>query len=99
MCASQLQPKDEQMKIGPRIALTTGLYLAIASCAFAQASPDPSRWICRNLSDSGGFVNQGESIFGSQVCTPKPQAAPQTSPAPAVATASPQVRQPVVVAN
>jgi hypothetical protein len=43
-------------------------------------SPDPSKWMCRNLADSGGFLYQGETIFGAQACRPIPQAAPATSP-------------------
>jgi hypothetical protein len=88
--------KDEQMKIGPRTALIAGLYLALASGVFAQTSqsPDPSKWTCRNLSDSGGFVNQGETIIGSQACVPRPQTLAQAPPATASATvASPQVQQ------
>jgi hypothetical protein len=86
------------MKIGPRITLTTGLWLALASSGFAQGSqsPDPSKWTCRNLSDSGGFVNQGETIFGSQVCTPKPQASLQASPTTTSAPAAPPKAQPPV---
>jgi hypothetical protein len=86
------------MNRGPKTTLIIGLYLAFASGVFAQSaqSPDPSKWTCRNLAESGGFVNQGETIFGSQVCTPKPQTSPQPSPAAtSVAASSPQVQQPV----
>jgi hypothetical protein len=48
--------------------------LMLSSSASAQ-SPDPSKWMCRNLADSGGFVYQGESVFGNQACRPIPQAA------------------------
>jgi len=82
------------MKSGRQVALTTGLWLALASSAFAQG-PDPSKWTCRNLSDSGGFVNQGETIFGSQVCTPKLQTSPPASPA---VTSAPQVQRPAAQA-
>lgn len=47
----------------------------LSSVASAQ-SPDPSKWMCRNLADSGGFVYQGETIFGTQACRPIPQSAP-----------------------
>jgi hypothetical protein len=49
--------------------------LLFSSVAFAQ-SPDPSKWMCRNLSDSGNFTYQGETIFGTEACRPIPQAAP-----------------------
>jgi hypothetical protein len=64
--------------------------LALSSVTSAQ-NPDPSKWMCRNLADSGGFLYQGESVFGTQACRPIPQAATATS-APSVATtaAAPQ---------
>jgi hypothetical protein len=64
-----------------------------SGAAFAQAqSPDPSKWMCRNLADSGGFIYQGETAFGPQACRPIPQAAqdPQlqaATPAPAAVPA------------
>jgi hypothetical protein len=48
--------------------------LIFANIASAQ-DPDRSKWMCRNLADSGGFVYQGESVFGPQACRPIPQAA------------------------
>jgi hypothetical protein len=48
--------------------------VACSSMATAQ-SPDPSKWMCRNLADSGGFTYQGETIVGTQACRPIPQAA------------------------
>ena len=48
--------------------------LAFSSVATAQ-NPDPSKWMCRNLADSGNFAYQGETIFGTQACRPIPQAA------------------------
>ena len=60
----------------------------VPSVASAQ-SPDPSKWMCRNLADSGGFTYQGESIFGTQACRPIQQAPPAASIAPA-AVATPQ---------
>jgi hypothetical protein len=53
--------------------------VAFSSIASAQ-SPDPSKWMCRNLTDSGGFTYQGETIFGTQACRPIPQAT--AAPAP-----------------
>ena len=53
--------------------------LMLSSVASAQ-SPDPSKLMCRNISESGGFVYQGETIFGSQACRPIQQAA-QAAPA------------------
>ena len=47
--------------------------LALSSVASAQ-NPDPAKWMCRNLADSGGFVYQGESVFGNVGCRPIPQA-------------------------
>src|SRR5277367_4462933 len=55
--------------------------LAFSNVVSAQ-SPDPSKWMCRNLADSGGFTYQGETIFGTQACRPVPQAAPAASAAP-----------------
>jgi hypothetical protein len=52
--------------------------LMLSSVAAAQ-SPDPSKWMCRNISESGGFVYQGETIFGSQACRPIPQAVSATT--------------------
>lgn len=49
--------------------------LILSSVASAQ-SPDLSKWMCRNLSDSGGFTYQGETVFGTQACRPIPQASP-----------------------
>jgi hypothetical protein len=62
--------------------------LMLSSMASAQ-SPDPSKWMCRNLSESGGFLYQGETIFGSQACRPIQQTAPAAEPAaPAESTPS-----------
>jgi hypothetical protein len=47
--------------------------------------------MCRNLADSGGFVYQGESIFGTQACRPIQQAAAvPTAPTAANVAATPQ---------
>lgn len=48
--------------------------LAYATVACAQ-NPDPSKWMCRNVSESGGFVYQGETVFGTQACRPIQQTA------------------------
>ncbi len=62
--------------------------LMLSSMASAQ-SPDPSKWMCRNLSESGGFLYQGETIFGSQACRPIQQTAPAAAAAaPAASTPS-----------
>ena len=69
--------------------------LALSSVASAQ-NPDPGKWMCRNLADSGGFVYQGETIFGSQACRPIPQAATAPS-APPAANSTPQENTPASV--
>jgi hypothetical protein len=67
------------------------LSLLIFSGVAAAQNPDPSKWMCRNLSESGGFAYQGESVFGTQACRPIQQAAPAASAAPvAVATPPPE---------
>jgi hypothetical protein len=60
-----------------KMSAATVLYIALVPVIFAQ-NPDPSKWMCRNLDDSGGFVYQGETIFGSQACRPVPQVSAQT---------------------
>jgi Protein of unknown function (DUF2846) len=71
-------------------AAVVSALLMLAGVASAQ-NPDPSKWMCRNLADSGGFFYQGETVFGSQACRPilqtpataQPQAATsKTSPTP-----------------
>jgi hypothetical protein len=59
--------------------VTAILSLLILSGVASAQSPDPSKWMCRNLSDSGGFTYQGETIFGTQACRPIPQAQPVAS--------------------
>ncbi|MGB8838670.1 MAG: hypothetical protein WCC67_18115, partial [Candidatus Acidiferrales bacterium] len=66
-----------------RTAIAILAMLAASGVASAQ-NPDPSKWMCRNIADSGGFVYQGESVFGTAACRPIPQAAP--TPAPVSAT-------------
>ena len=71
-------------------ASTIILSLLIFSTAASAQSPDPNKWMCRDLADSGGFTYQGETIFGKLACRPVQEAAPKTqevastpSPAPA----------------
>ena len=61
-------------------SITAILCLLVFSGATGAQSPDPSKWMCRNLADSGNFAYQGETVFGTQACRPISQAA---APAPA----------------
>ena len=66
------------------------LFTAIAVTSFAQTiqTPDPKKWMCRDLAESGNFIYQGETVFGKQACRPIPQAPvqqPAATPAPQVA--------------
>jgi hypothetical protein len=70
--------------------VTAILSLVMLSSVASAQSPDPSKWMCRNLADSGGFTYQGEAIFGTQACRPIPQAAPTTAAAPVTAGAPKQ---------
>ena len=71
--------------------VTAILSLLMFSGVVSAQSPDPSKWMCRNVADSGGFVYQGETIFGTQACRPTPQTATATvAPAAANVTAAPQ---------
>jgi hypothetical protein len=68
--------------------------LFIFSGVASAQSPDPAKWMCRNLSDSGNFAYQGETIFGTQACRPIPQAASvqvaaSTEPRPDAAMTTP----------
>jgi hypothetical protein len=93
---SHLSEDEMEMKRGLKIAAVTAVYLVLASGTFAQTAqnPDPSKWMCRNLADSGGYVYQGETIFGSQACRPIPQASTQAQAATSPTTvASTQVQQ------
>jgi hypothetical protein len=58
------------------------LCMMVFSNVVSAQSPDPAKWMCRNLADSGGFTYQGETIFGTEACRPIPQAAPAASAAP-----------------
>jgi hypothetical protein len=64
--------------------ITAILGLLVFSGVANAQNPDPAKWMCRNIAESGGFVYQGESVFGSQACRPIPQAAAATV-APAAA--------------
>ena len=75
--------------------VTAILSLLIFSSVASAQSPDPSKWMCRNLSDSGGFTYQGESIFGTQACRPIPQAAPANRQDAGMATVASSVTAPV----
>jgi hypothetical protein len=78
--------------------LTTVLSLFMLSgVAYAQ-SPDSSKWMCRNLSESGGFTYQGETVFGNQACRPITQAAPASSSA-SVAASTPKQASMVVATS
>src|SRR5271156_5443960 len=70
--------------------VTAVVSLLILSGVASAQSPDPSKWMCRNLSDSGNFAYQGETIFGAQACRPVPQAQPVAAPPATVAPAQPQ---------
>jgi hypothetical protein len=71
------------------------LSLAVFSSMASAQTPDPARWMCRNLSESGGFTYQGETIFGTQACRPSAQAASQTqSVAPTFTTVASAQAQP-----
>jgi hypothetical protein len=80
-----------------RTAIAILSLLAFSGVASAQ-NPDPAKWMCRNLADSGGFVYQGETIFGAQACRPLTQAATPPSALPAVNSAAmPQENTPASV--
>ncbi len=61
--------------------ITAILCVLVFSGKASAQNPDPSKWMCRNVAESGGFVYQGESVFGTQACRPIPQAA-AAAPAP-----------------
>lgn len=83
------------------------LTLLIFSSVASAQNPDPSKWMCRNLADSGNFMYQGETMFGSQACRPIPQTAPVVAlvaaAAPrqdaAIATVSDSVAAPVATTS
>jgi hypothetical protein len=67
------------------------LFLAFGPAALAQPAqaPDPSKWMCRNLAESGNFIYQGETVFGTQACRPIPQAPPVAPKSEAPTEAAP----------
>ena len=66
--------------------VTATLTLLMFSGVAGAQNPDPSKWMCRNLSESGGFLYQGETIFGSQACRPISQTAPAAAAPPSATT-------------
>ena len=74
--------------------LTVTLTLFMFSGVASAQNPDPSKWMCRNLSESGGFLYQGETIFGSQACRAIQQAAPTASAAPTATSPATTVLEP-----
>jgi hypothetical protein len=72
--------------------------MVFSSVASAQ-SPDPSKWMCRNLADSGGFTYQGETIFGTQACRPITQTASAPPVAAPVAAVPPRQEASMAVVN
>jgi hypothetical protein len=70
-----------------KTVIATLFLLMVSSVASAQ-NPDPAKWMCRNLADSGGFLYQGETIFGTQACRPIPHATTVASAAAAAAGAA-----------
>jgi hypothetical protein len=77
--------------------VTATLTLLMFSGVASAQNPDPSKWMCRNLSESGGFLYQGETIFGPQACRPIQQAAPAANAASS-ATETPKPDAPETVA-
>jgi hypothetical protein len=53
-----------------------GLFFLLCSSIASGQNPDPSKWMCRDLSQSGGFLYEGETIFGKLACRPVPQVPP-----------------------
>lgn len=83
---------------------TAVLSLLLLSTATAAQNPNPSKWTCRNLSDSGGFVNPDETIFGTLACrpvsqTPAAPAQPSTPPTPSAQPSAPPVQPAPVAAS
>jgi hypothetical protein len=60
-------------------AILSALAFAVLATAVHAQNPDASKWMCRNISESGGFVYQGESVFGTQACRPIQQSAPNAA--------------------
>lgn len=49
------------------------LILAGVCKAQTEQTPDPTKWMCRELAESGNFTYEGETVFGKQACRPIPQ--------------------------
>lgn len=62
---------------------TAVLSLLVFSGTAAAQNPDPSKWTCRNLSESGGYVAPDETIFGTVACRPISQAPAASAQPPA----------------
>jgi hypothetical protein len=62
--------------------ILTALALSALATAVHAQNPDPTKWMCRNVSETGGYVYQGETIFGTQACRPIQQSRPATSQSP-----------------
>lgn len=84
---------------------TAVLSLLLFSTVAAAQNPDPSKWTCRNLSDSSGPVNPDETIFGTLACRPVSKnsttpaqsstpAQPSTPPAPSAQPPTPSAQPP-----
>jgi hypothetical protein len=75
---------------------TAVLALLLFATAAAAQNPDPSKWTCRNLSDSGGFVDPDETIFGTLACRPVSQApaTPAQPPTPSSQPSTPSTQPP-----
>ena len=67
----KIKQNEEEMK-----TVTATLTLLMFSGVASAQNPDPSKWMCRNLSESGGFLYQGETVFGSQACRAIQQVGP-----------------------
>src|SRR5208282_4734967 len=63
-----------------KTVIAISILLMLSSAASAQ-NPDASKWMCRNLADSGGFIYEGETVFGNQACRSSQPAAQIVSPA------------------
>jgi hypothetical protein len=64
--------------------ILSALALSVLAASAHAQNPDPSKWMCRDTSESGGFVYQGETVFGNQACRPI-----QAVPAASAQTAAP----------
>jgi hypothetical protein len=79
--------------------ITMALSLLILSSFAAAQNPDPSKWMCRNLAQSGGYLYQGETVFDTQACRPIPQTAPAAATATATVSPAATVTEPSPAAS